>query len=79
MATIALVIPILQYRKLWNQGRFWMTVTLMAILQIPLISAVQPLVEHYRAIFLLAFGIGDGLLVLFVITSICSGGKSRDN
>lgn len=67
-AAFSLVFPaILYYRKRGKRHRFWETVTLLAILQVPLVIAARPLVEQFRFILLLAFGFGDCVLVAFVL------------
>jgi hypothetical protein len=72
MAGAAIVLPTLQFRKFWSQGRFWVTVSLLAALQIPLVLAVRPLIERLRAVFLLEFVIIDGLFVIAAILFVCS-------
>ena len=72
MASAAVVVPILQFRKFWSLSRFWITVSLLSIMQVPLVAAAQPLVERLRAVSLLAFGIVDGLFVIALILLVCS-------
>ena len=72
MAAAAVVVPILQFRKFWSQRRFWITVSILAVIQVPLVAAAQPLIERLRAVFLLEFGIIDGLVVIAVILLTCS-------
>jgi hypothetical protein len=60
------------YRKAGKRDRFWMALTSLAILQIPLVIAARPFVEQYRFIFLLAFGFGDCVLVAFALNWMCS-------
>ena len=78
MAGAALTIPLLQFRKLWSQGRFWITLLLLAALQAPLIILIRPVFERLRAFSLLAFGIGDGLFVIYSIWFVCSGLRVKD-
>ena len=79
MSGAALIVPVLQFRRLWNEGRFWIVAGLLMALQIPLVIAVRPLVERFRAAFLLAFGIGDGLFVILMIVLLCSSSNAKDN
>ncbi len=72
MAAAAVVVPILQFRKFWSLSRFWITASLLAVTQVPLVAAVQPLVERLRAVSLLSFGIVDGLFVIVLILLVCS-------
>jgi uncharacterized membrane protein YebE (DUF533 family) len=41
-AGAALIVPAIAYRRFWNQGRFWITSALLAVLQVPLVFAMQP-------------------------------------
>lgn len=71
MAAAALSIPMLQFRQLWSQARFWITTSLLTAMQLPLVVLMRPLVERLRPLFLLDFGIADGLFIIFVISSVC--------
>jgi hypothetical protein len=72
MATAAITIPALQFRSLWKMAEFWVTVSLLAIAQIPLVIAVHPFADQWRAAFLLSFGIADGLCVIWLILYACA-------
>jgi len=79
MATAAIAVPTLQYRVLWNKVQFWITILLLAILQIPRVLAVHHFVNQFRGPFLLAFGIVDGLCVIAVIFYACfNSDRSRE-
>jgi hypothetical protein len=67
MAVAAVIVPTLQFRVYWKKARFWATVALLAIVQVPLIVAAHQLVDRLRAAFLLVFGVVDGLCVIAVI------------
>ncbi len=79
MSGTALIIPTLQFRTLWNQTRFWIVVAVLTAIQVPLVVTVRPLVEQYRALFLVAFGVGDGLFVILMIAILCSSGDTPTN
>ncbi len=79
MAAAAVVVPILQFRKFWSLSRFWITVSLLAVMQVPLVAAAQPLVERLRAVSLLAFGVVDGLFVIALILLVCSKSSGSSN
>jgi hypothetical protein len=66
-AGAALLIPGFGYRKFWVRGRFWAIFALLAVLQVPVVIAVVPLVEQFRFIFGLAFGALDCMFVITVI------------
>ena len=75
-AASSVIFPgILYYRKHAERHRFWQTLTLLTILQIPLVIAARPLVEQFRFTLLLAFGFGDCVLVALLLTWMCSGEK----
>lgn len=78
-AVVALVLPIFmrQFREFWGQSRFWITVSLMAIIQIPLVIAVRLPMHHGRPYYSLAFVIIDGLVVCFVILFVCSKSDTK--
>lgn len=74
MAATALGVPIFlrRGRKFWNQGAFWITVLAVAIIQIPLVIAVRPVIQRSGSIYLLAFGVADMLFVIAAILLVCS-------
>lgn len=74
MAAAAIVVPVLllQHRRFWSQSRFWITVSLLALLQWPLAIATRPLIEKASSLNMLAFGTIDGLVVIAVIFFVCS-------
>jgi hypothetical protein len=73
MATCALIAPVFlpQFRNFWNQSRFWIAVSFLALVQIPLVVAVRPFIERTGSFYMLAFGIVDGLFVISVIVLVC--------
>jgi len=79
MATLAMVIPILQFRKFWSQRQFWIAVSILTALQLPLVGTAQHLLEHLGATFLLGFGIADGIFVIVVIWLLCSRSSEEGN
>jgi hypothetical protein len=74
MAFVALAAPVLmrQFREFWSQSRFWVTVSLLAIIQVPLVIAVRLPMQRGGPYYSLVFVIVDCLLVGFVILSVCS-------
>lgn len=79
MSGAALTVPMLQFRRLWSEARFWIVIALLMVIQIPLIIAIEPLIGRLRSAFLLAFGIGDGLFVILMIVLLCSGLNAKHN
>ncbi len=72
----SLIFPaVIYYRKVGKHNRFWETLSLLTILQVPLVIAARPLVEQFRFVFLLAFGFGDCVLVAFVLNWMCPSEK----
>src|ERR1700724_3155397 len=43
VAGVAMVIPILGFRDLWKEARFWITIVLLGVVQVPLVVSVGPL------------------------------------
>ncbi len=74
MAAAAVAVPVLlrQCRRFWNQGRFWIVVSLLTIAQVPLVIAVRPWIDQHGRSSTLLFGVVDGLFVIFVIVLVCS-------
>jgi hypothetical protein len=77
MAAVALIVPVLMYRKFWNRGWFWITAALLGILQVPLVAAVRPLIEQARSFYTLAFVMIDGLFVVFALSFVCPKSDGR--
>jgi hypothetical protein len=80
MALIALAIPVSlrQFRTYWKQTRFWITVSLLAILQIPAVVTLRPLIGRAGSASLLGFVILDTILVIVVIVLVCSRSNERN-
>ena len=71
---LALFVPILVLRGLWNQPRFWVVVAFLAIVQAGLVFAIHPLASRLRLVFTLPFGVADCLLVIVIIVRVCIDG-----
>jgi len=71
MAAVAVVVPILLFRRFWSQTWFWITAVLLGVVQVPIVVAIRPLIEHARSFYMLTFVIIDGLLVIAVISLLC--------
>jgi len=80
MAAVALVVPISlrQFREFWTRSSFWITVLLLAIIQVPLVIAVRFPMQQGGPYYSLAFGIGDVLCVGFVILFVCSKSSGKN-
>lgn len=78
-AVVALIFPIFmrQFREFWRQIRFWITVLLLAALQVPLVIAVRLPMHQVRPYYSLAFVTIDGLVVGFVILFVCSRSEAK--
>ncbi len=66
-ATAAMAIPVVAYRSSWNDPRLWIPFALLAILQVPAVAAMRPIIENLRFAALFVFGIGDCIVVLTII------------
>ena len=70
-AGMAMILPIIGFRGLWNEVRFWITVILLGAIQVPLVIEMNPLIEKFRLPLAIAFTIVDGLLVARAISFVC--------
>ncbi len=70
-AGAALVVSAVAYQKLWGRRQFWITLALLAAVQVPVVIAVRPLVEQFRFVFMLVFGAVDCMVVISVIYWAC--------
>jgi hypothetical protein len=79
-AVAGLIFPVVAYYGKFGAHRwFWVTVTLLTILQIPLVIAVRPLVEQFRFVCMLVFGVVDFVLVAFILSWVCSKESREPN
>lgn len=75
-ASIAVVLPIIGFRDFWRLGKFWVTVSALALFQLPLVLAIRSFVERPGFPFLYAFTIVDGIFVVFGIAYVCRKDES---
>jgi hypothetical protein len=78
-AAIALIAPVIGYRKFWHLGRFWITAILLTALQIPLVILLRPTVEKFRFIALLSFAVADCVVITLALSWICSQAAADSN
>jgi hypothetical protein len=71
MAAMALIVPVAGFRDLWSEVRFWVTVTVAALFQIPVLMALQPIGRRSGVAFMLGFTVADGLLIIAMICWAC--------
>jgi hypothetical protein len=71
MAAVAVVVPILLFRRFWSQTWFWITAVLLGAIQVPVVVAVRPVIERARSFYMLTFVMVDGLLVIAIISLVC--------
>lgn len=72
-AAIAMVLAIIRFRDLWTRWRSWVTITLLALFQIPLAIALRPRIENAGLPWLYAFTILDCSISVAAIYFVCSG------
>ena len=70
-AGIAMVLPIIGFRDFWNRWKFWTTVVVFAVLQVPMVLLMRPLVGKSGFPLLWAFGILDCAVVIAGIYYVC--------
>jgi hypothetical protein len=63
-AGMAMVLPIIGFRDFWNRWKFWTTVVVFAVLQVPMVLLMRPLVGKSGFPLSYAFGILDCALVI---------------
>jgi hypothetical protein len=74
---VAMIIPILGYRECWDEWKFWTTVAVLGVFQVPLALTVRALMEQQGLPFMLTFGIVDSLLVAAVLSFVCTTQENR--
>ncbi len=67
-----MAVPIIGFRDFWNEGRFWITIVLLGVSQVPLVILVRPLMEQMRFPFMFAFGVLDCALMVTAVSWVCS-------
>jgi hypothetical protein len=68
-AGIAVILPIIGFRDLWNTSKFWLSVAALAVLQVPVVVALRPFVSGFPLLF--AFAVVDCALVIAGISVMC--------
>ena len=71
-AGIALLVPVIGYRKFWRLARFWITAILVAIAQVPVVMLVQPQVEKTGFMGALMFAASACFLITLAFAWVCS-------
>ena len=79
MAAAALVIPILLFRRFWDRAWFWVTAIALAMVQVPAVIRVYPLMQQATSHYSLAFVLADGLFVIFAISLVSSAVRKGPN
>jgi hypothetical protein len=72
-----MVIPIIGFRDFWRETKFWLTVVLLGVLQVPLVFVMRPLIERLKFSFMFTFGIFDCVLMVLAISWVCSGANEN--
>ena len=77
-AGLAMTIVIIGFRTFWYEVRFWITLILLGVFQVPLVLLVSPMMEQLKFPFMFVFGIADTVLLGLAISWVCSqrDGKS---
>src|SRR5260370_31099204 len=70
-AGIAIVIPLIGFRGLWNTWKFWAILGSLAVLQVPIVLVLRPSMEKSGLPLLLTFAILDCAFVVTGISYIC--------
>ena len=75
IAAGVILLPILQYKRYWRDGWFWLTLAALSLAQVPLIILSRPLMEQFRFGFNLVFGVADLFLVVLIINWVSPARK----
>ncbi len=73
-----MIIPIIGFRDFWTEPKFWVTIVLLGVAQVPLVIAVHPLIQQLKFPFIFAFGILDCMLMIVAVSWVCSEHAERD-
>lgn len=68
IAAGVILLPILQYKRYWRDGWFWLTLAALSVAQVPIIILSRPLMEQFRFGFNLVFGVANLFLVVLIIS-----------
>jgi hypothetical protein len=60
-------VAVVYYRPLWSRRWFWLVLSILTVLQIPLVVIAKPLMDQLKFLFLLGFVIVDFFFVAVVI------------
>jgi phage shock protein PspC (stress-responsive transcriptional regulator) len=71
-AGIAIILPVLGFRDFWKQTKFWITILILGLAQIPLMIAVRRILGAPKFPFLFALSVVDCFLVVATVLWICS-------
>jgi hypothetical protein len=75
-AGTAILIPIIGFRDYWTEWRFWITIALLALVQVPLVLTLAPFIERLKFQGLFAFGIIDCVLIAAAVSFSARNPKS---
>jgi hypothetical protein len=70
-AGIAIVLPIIGFREFWGEWRFWTALSVLALLQLPLVLAVRVFVGRPGFPLLYALTILDCMFVILGLSYVC--------
>jgi hypothetical protein len=76
-AAIAVVLPIIGFRDFWSEWRFWVTLSVMALFQLPLVVAVRVFVEKPGFPLLYGLTILDCMFVVIGISYVCCNDEGK--
>src|SRR6185437_17064567 len=67
VAVIATVFPILGFRGLWKETKFWITILLLGLVQIPLVIGMRMWLPKPSIPLLFAFSIGECFFIVVLV------------
>jgi len=67
VAALAVAIPVLKYKRYWRGAWFWITVSVVSLIQIPLVLVTRPLMDRFKFGFNILFATVDAIAVILVV------------
>lgn len=71
-AAIAVIAPVIGYRKFWRVRKFWIAAGALAVAQLPLVLMLLSYVRALGFTSVLVFALVDCVGVTFVLAFVCS-------
>jgi len=67
IGSVAIIFTIIAKRRYWRFAAFWATLTVLAVLQIPLMMACKALLDEFKFAFMLLLAVADFFVISLVV------------